>query len=93
MEDDDHNQDAPEVNPLQYIRRDDIEAELIITETREQIVKEFEDISQSSEERSDIYPYLEVQEASPPSSFESMPNNVSESDYQASYKNNTITLG
>jgi len=92
MEDDDHNQDTPEVNPLQYIRRDDIAAEFI-TETREQIVQEFEDISQSSEERSDIHPYLEVQEASPPSSFESMPNNVSESDYQASYKNNTITLG
>ena len=92
MEDDDHNQDTPEVNPLQYIRRDDITAEMI-TETREQIVQEFEDISQSSEERSDIHPYLEVQEASPPSSFESMPNNVSESDYQTSYKNNTITLG
>jgi hypothetical protein len=47
MEDDDHNQDTPEVNPLQYIRRDDITAEMI-TETREQIVQEFEDISQSS---------------------------------------------
>ena len=45
MEDDDHNQQSPEV--VQYIRRDDIEdgAVDLITETREQIIQEFEDLS------------------------------------------------
>ena len=65
-----------------------------MTETKEQIIEKFEGLSPSDQERSDLHPYLQGAgcDSSPPSSSESMPNNVSESDYHASYKNGTITL-
>lgn len=46
MEDDDHYQQTADVVP-QYIRRDEIEDEAVdlITETREQIIEEFQDLS------------------------------------------------
>jgi hypothetical protein len=46
MEDDDHNQQSLEVVP-QYIRRDEIEDDAVdlITETREQIIEEFQDLN------------------------------------------------